>query len=87
MTTLTADYRFYAFSAGNPPALKVDSGTEVLIEAQDCYSNQIRSEEVQLSAVDWTKTNPLRGLSTSMVQSREILWWSMCWRSDLPRLG
>ncbi|HJX37997.1 MAG TPA: acetamidase/formamidase family protein, partial [Anaerolineae bacterium] len=61
MKTLTADHTFYAFSADNPPALAVDSGEDVLVEAQDCFSNQIQSEDEQFSAVDWDKVNPATG--------------------------
>jgi amidase len=61
MKTLAADHKFYAFSAENPPALTVDPGEEVLIEAQDCFSNQIRTEDEQFSLVDWDKVNPATG--------------------------
>jgi len=61
MKTLAADHKFYAFSAANPPALTVDPGAELLIEAQDCFSNQIQTEEEQFSLVDWDKVNPATG--------------------------
>lgn len=59
--TLTAEHTFYAFSADNPPALTVKPGEDLLMQAQDCYSNQIRSQDVRLSEVDWTKANPATG--------------------------
>ncbi len=61
MITLTAEHKFYAFSADNAPALTVEPGEEVLIEAKDCFSNQIQSEDQQFSAVDWDKVNPATG--------------------------
>lgn len=61
MVTLTAGHTFYAFSADNPPVLTVEPGEEVLIEAKDCFSNQIQSEDQQFSAVDWDKVNPATG--------------------------
>jgi amidase len=41
--------------------LTVDSGEEVLVEAQDCFSNQIQSEKDVFSAVDWDRVNPATG--------------------------
>jgi len=61
MPLLKAESRFYAFSAENPPALTVQPGEEVTLEAQDCFSNQIRSEDDVFSAVDWDKVNPATG--------------------------
>jgi acetamidase/formamidase len=44
MMELRAGNRFYAFSASNTPALTVQAGEELTIEAQDCFGNQIQSE-------------------------------------------
>jgi amidase len=61
MKTLTADQSFYAFSADNAPALSVASGEQLLVEAQDCFSDQIRSEDDDFSAVGWDRVNPATG--------------------------
>lgn len=61
MRELKADSRFYAFSASNTPALTVRAGEELTIEAQDCFSNQIQSEDEPYSAVDWDRVNPATG--------------------------
>jgi len=58
---LKADHRFYAFSAENQPAITVEPGEEFTIEAQDCFSNQIQSEDDVFSAVDWDRVNPATG--------------------------
>jgi amidase len=61
MRELKAGSRFYAFSASNIPALTVHAGEELTIEAQDCFSNQIQSEDELYSAVDWDRVNPATG--------------------------
>lgn len=58
---MNAAHRFYAFSAQNPPALRVEPGEELMIETQDCFSNQIRREDELFSAVDWEQVNPATG--------------------------
>jgi amidase len=58
---LKADRRFYAFSPENRPAMTVEPGEELIIEAQDCFSNQIQSKDDVFSAVDWDKVNPATG--------------------------
>jgi len=61
MKELKADSRFYAFSANIAPALTVHAGEELTIEAQDCFSNQIQSEDQLFGAVDWGRVNPATG--------------------------
>jgi len=58
---LKADHRFYAFSADTPPAMAVAPGEEFSIEAQDCYGNQIRSEDDILAAERWDRAIPATG--------------------------
>jgi len=61
MRELKAERRFYSFSAENPPAFRVEPGEELLIETQDCSSNQIRREDELFAAVDWEQVNPATG--------------------------
>jgi amidase len=58
---LKAEHTFYAFSAENQPAVTVEPGEELSIEAQDCYSNQIQSEDDVLAAVGWDRGIPATG--------------------------
>ncbi|HLR75940.1 MAG TPA: acetamidase/formamidase family protein [Virgibacillus sp.] len=51
----------YNFSANNEPALSVDQGETVTLETLDCFSNQIKTEEDQLTSVDFSKVNPATG--------------------------
>jgi len=61
MKELNAERRFYAFSAENPPALRVEPGEELVIETQDCFSNQIRREDKLFATVGWEQVNPATG--------------------------
>jgi amidase len=61
MKELKADHKFYAFSAQNARALEVEPGEELVIEAQDCFSNQIRREDELFTAVSWDQVNPATG--------------------------
>ncbi|WP_020007699.1 acetamidase/formamidase family protein [Salinicoccus albus] len=52
---------FYAMSKGNAPKLEVNLGDTVEIEAHDCFTGQITSEENGFSGVDWHQINPATG--------------------------
>jgi len=58
---LKADHKFYAFSDENQPAITVQPGEELTIEAQDCYGNQIQSEDDILAAERWDRVIPATG--------------------------
>lgn len=51
----------YKFSRNNEPVLKVSSGSSVKIHTQDCFSNQLRSPEDKMAALDWDRINPATG--------------------------
>lgn len=51
----------YAFSKDNQAVLRVNSGSQVVIETCDCFENQILSEDVSYHAMDWDKVNPATG--------------------------
>ena len=58
---LTADHSFYAFSPENEPVTEVKPGEELTIEAQDCYGNQIQSENDISAALGWDRGIPATG--------------------------
>lgn len=51
----------YNFSPKNKPALRVEQGETVTLETLDCFSNQIKSENDELTSVDFSKVNPATG--------------------------
>lgn len=51
----------YEFSEKHEPALRVDQGETVTLETLDCFSNQIKSADDQLTSVDFSKVNPATG--------------------------
>jgi amidase len=58
---LMADHRFHAFSPENQPAITLEPGEELSIEAQDCYSNQIQSEDDVSAALGRDRGIPATG--------------------------
>lgn len=59
--TLAKETYFYAFSKENQTALKVPSGSQVVVETYDCFQNQIDSEEASFNSIDWNQINPATG--------------------------
>ncbi|HLS35537.1 MAG TPA: acetamidase/formamidase family protein [Bacillota bacterium] len=51
----------YTFSPDHEPVAKVGQGEVVTLETLDCFSNQIHSEEDELTSVDFSKVNPATG--------------------------
>lgn len=51
----------FAMSADNPPVLRVPSGSTIVFETQDCFSNQLTSESQKIDALDWDRINPAAG--------------------------
>lgn len=51
----------YSFSKYNKPVLYVKSGDEVVIETMDCFSDQIKTKDDRLEAMDWNRVNPASG--------------------------
>src|SRR6056297_3528520 len=51
----------YSMSPDNKPVLKVEPGSELLFETQDCFSNQIQSEDLLFESTDWNTVNPATG--------------------------
>ena len=58
---LSADNHVYSMSAHNKAAASCQAGETVVFETQDCFSNQIQSEEVLFESTDWETINPATG--------------------------
>jgi len=59
--TIAKEQFFYAFSKENKSALKVPSGSQVVIETYDCFQNQIQSNDAVFNSIDWNQINPATG--------------------------
>jgi amidase len=51
----------FSFSDKNAPVLNAEPGDELVIETQDCFSNQINNPEDRLEQLDWDRINPATG--------------------------
>jgi len=51
----------YSMSAENKPAASCKPGETVVFETQDCFSNQIQTEDVLFETTDWDTVNPATG--------------------------
>jgi amidase len=58
---VTTDQVIYSFSKDNSPVLSVASGTAIEIDTYDCFSNQLRTAEDKMEALDWDRINPATG--------------------------
>lgn len=58
---LSREHLFYAFSPELEPALRVAQGEEFVLETQDCFSGQLKSEKDLLDSLDWERVNPATG--------------------------
>lgn len=59
--TVAKEQFFYAFSKENQAALRVPSGSQIVIETYDCFQNQIQSNEAAFNSIDWNQINPATG--------------------------
>lgn len=51
----------YAFSPDNEPVERVNRGETLKFKTLDCFSNQIKSEEQLITAIDFNHVNPATG--------------------------
>ena len=58
---IPASQHVYSMSAHNKAAASCQPGETVVFETQDCFSNQIQSEEVLFESTDWESINPATG--------------------------
>lgn len=61
MHKLSTDNVIYSFSRKNSPVLRVNSGDKVSIDTFDCFTNQIKSADQEVAAIDWNRINPATG--------------------------
>lgn len=58
---ISSDHVIFEMNKHNDPALKVDSGSTVVFETLDCFSNTVQSPEDVMSNIDFSKVNPATG--------------------------
>lgn len=51
----------YAMSRDNQPVATVKSGTDVVFNTCDCFSDQIATKETEFTQLDWQRINPATG--------------------------
>jgi amidase len=51
----------FSMDKKNEPVLSVDSGSKVIFETLDCFSNTVKTEEDVVSSIDFSKVNPATG--------------------------
>lgn len=61
MSRISKDRVIYAMSPENCPVITVDSGSEVVFETCDCFSDQITAEDAVFHELDWQRINPATG--------------------------
>jgi len=58
---VSTDQIIYNFSMKNSPVISVPSGSVLEIDTYDCFSNQLRTAEDKMEALDWDRINPATG--------------------------
>lgn len=62
MKTISRDVGIiYEFNETNQPIATVASGSIIRVETYDCFKNQIDSEDMELTDLDWNQINPATG--------------------------
>lgn len=61
MIRISNEQVIYAMSRDNQPVATVKSGSEVVFETCDCFSDQITAEDTVFQALDWQRINPATG--------------------------
>ncbi|MFC4810961.1 acetamidase/formamidase family protein [Paenibacillus sp. GCM10023250] len=61
MLNVSREQFFYSFSKDNSHALKVPSGSTIVLDTWDCFQDQIQSEQTTVSSIDWNRINPATG--------------------------
>lgn len=58
---ISKDTIVFSMDKENKPALKVDSGSRVIFETMDCFSDTVKTNEDVVSEIDFSKVNPATG--------------------------
>ena len=61
MIKISNDRVVYAMSRDNLPVATVKSGSEVIFDTCDCFSDQITAADTVFQALDWQRINPATG--------------------------
>ncbi len=56
-----AENKTYSFYKDHKPEFAVKPGESFMIEAEDCFSGQVKNEETTVEKIDWDKMNPVSG--------------------------
>lgn len=51
----------FNFSSEHTPVLEIMSGDELVLQTQDCFSNQLNTPHDKLEQLDWDRINPATG--------------------------
>lgn len=61
MVTVGKQHVVYAMSGDNLPVINTDSGSRIIFETCDCFSDQITSQDTVFNELDWQRINPATG--------------------------
>lgn len=61
MRRIQRTHVIYEFNPNNRPVASVEPGETIMVETDDCFGSQIRSEEDLITSVDFSKVNPATG--------------------------
>lgn len=61
MIRIPADRAIFSMAPGHAPIQEVESGTSLIVETMDCFSNTITSADQLFSSIGWESVNPATG--------------------------
>ena len=61
MLRISSEHVIFKMDRANQPALRVASGSSVVFETLDCFSNSVLSESDLVSSIDFDQVNPATG--------------------------
>lgn len=61
MELLSNESVIYDFNKDHQPVKIVPSGATIEIVTYDCFENQLQSEEMEITGIDWNRVNPATG--------------------------
>lgn len=61
MYKINRDQLVFSFSAKHIPVLRMQSGAELVLQTQDCFSGQIQTDEDLVTSMDYSRINPATG--------------------------
>jgi len=61
MYKISRENVFFEFNKENKPILEVNPGEDLIIETDDCFRSQIKSENDLVTDIDFSKVNPATG--------------------------